>query len=347
MISRRVTLKTLVERTGLSLATVSRALKDAPEVKPATREHVQRVARELGYKADLGGVKLRLGKTLTLCAVLPVDTGVQDFTDSGYMALISGIHAALAGTLYSLIVQPQPSDEDPLAGLRALVEGRVVDGLIITRTRPQDPRILYLLEQGVPFVTYGRSELYTPHPWFDTDHEDMAFRAATRLIEKGHARIAMLNPPAELMYSLHRETGYRRALRAAGLSYDPALVTQSDLSAADGRRLVLELSRLEPRPTAFISANEYAAVGALSAFHGLGWTAGRDAALVATDDTNVSAYLVPPLTSYYSPLQEAGRCLGQLLLRRLDGEPVESLQILSRAELIERQDDRIAPDTRI
>ncbi|HEY1227639.1 MAG TPA: substrate-binding domain-containing protein, partial [Ramlibacter sp.] len=77
------------------------------------------------------------------------------------------------------------------------------------------------------------------------------------------------------------------------------------------------------------------------------WTAGRDAALVATDDTNVSAYLVPPLTSYYSPLQEAGRCLGQLLLRRLDGEPVESLQILSRAELIERQDDRIAPDKRI
>lgn len=335
----KVTLKTLVERTGLSLGTVSRALKDAPEVRPETRELVKQMARQLGYTPNLGGVKLRTGKTYTLCIVLPVDTRAQDFTDSGYMALTSGIHKALQGTLYSLIVQPQLMDEDELAGLRHVVEAKVADGVILTQTRPDDVRIRYLLEQGMPFVTYGRSELHTPHAWFDTDHEDMAYRATRRLLDKGHQRIALLNPPAHLLYSRHREYGYRRALREAGLPQDPALMTASELSAADGQQLVLQLAALLDRPTAFICANEYAALGALSAFQQLGWQAGRDACLIATDDSNISAYFVPPLTTYYSSLVDAGTALGQLLLRRIAGVAAEQLQQLTCAELLERQDD--------
>ncbi len=336
----KVTLKTLVRHTGLSLGTVSRALQDGPEVKQETRELVKAAARELGYTPNLAGVKLRTGKTYTLSIVLPVEDSQQDFTDSGFMALVSGLHAALAGTFYSLVVQPELPDEDPVAGLRKLVETRRVDGLVLTQTRPQDERIRYLLEQDFPFVSYGRSALTTPHPWYDTDHEDMAYQATRRLIERGHRHIAMLNPPAELMYSQHREAGHRRALREAGLAHDPALTQCSGLSAADGRRLVLELARRQPRPTAFVCANEYGALGALSAFAELGWQAGREATVVATDDSNVSAFFVPPLSTYYASLHGAGRQLGQLLLRRLEGEPVDQLCVLEQAALIERQPDR-------
>lgn len=342
MSEAKVTLKTLVRHTGLSLGTVSRALQDGPEVKRETREYVQRVARELGYTPNLAGVKLRTGKTYTLSIVLPVEPGEQDYTDSGFMALVSGLHTAQAGTFYSLVVQPELPDEDPVAGLRRLVDARRVDGLVLTQTRPQDERIRYLLAQDFPFVSYGRSELDAPHPWYDTDHEDMAYRATRRLLERGHRRIAMLNPPGELMYSQHRDAGHRRALTEAGLAPDPTLTCRSGLSAADGRRLVLELARLDPRPTAFVCANEYGALGALAAFAELGWQAGRDAVVLATDDSNVSAFFVPPLTTCYASLHGAGRHLGLLLLRRLGGEPVERLQLLEQAELIERQSDRLA-----
>lgn len=337
----KVTLKTLVKHTGLSLGTVSRALQDGPEVKRETRELVQRVARELGYTPNLAGVKLRTGRTYTLSIVLPVDNSEQDFTDSGFMALVSGLHAALAGTFYSLVVQPELPGEDPLAGLRQLVETRRVDGLVLTQTKPHDARIRYLLDQDFPFVSYGRSELEQAHPWYDTDHEDMAYRATRRLLERGHRRIAMLNPPAELMYSQHRDAGHRRALAEAGLKADPALTRCSGLSAADGRRLVLDLAGLDARPTAFVCANEYGALGALSAFAELGWQAGREAVVLATDDSNVSAFFVPPLSTYYASLHGAGRQLGQLLLRRLEGEPVEQLRVLEQAELIERQGDHL------
>nr|WP_316639663.1 LacI family transcriptional regulator [uncultured Roseateles sp.] len=337
----KVTLKTLMRHTGLSLGTVSRALQDGPEVRRETRELVKAAARELGYTPNLAGVKLRTGKTYTLSIVLPVENSEQDFTDSGFMALVSGLHAALAGTFYSLVVQPELPDEDPVAALRKLVEARRVDGLVLTQTRPQDERIRYLLEQDFPFVSYGRSALEQAHPWYDTDHEDMAYRATQRLIACGHRQIAMLNPPAELMYSQHRDAGHRRALREVGLPHDAALTQCSGLSAADGRRLVLELAKRQPRPTAFVCANEYAALGALSAFAELGWQAGREAAVVATDDSNVSAYFVPPLSTYYASLHGAGRQLGQLLLRRLDGEPVDQLCVLEQAQLIERQSDRL------
>lgn len=337
----KVTLKTLMRHTGLSLGTVSRALQDGPEVRRETRELVKAAARELGYTPNLAGVKLRTGKTYTLSIVLPVENSEQDFTDSGFMALVSGLHAALAGTFYSLVVQPELPDEDPVAALRKLVEARRVDGLVLTQTKPQDERIRYLLAQDFPFVSYGRSALDEAHPWYDTDHEDMAYRATQRLIACGHRRIAMLNPPADLMYSQHRDAGHRRALREAGLPHDPALTQCSGLSASDGRRLVLELAKIQHRPTAFVCANEYAALGALSAFAELGWQAGREAAVVATDDSNVSAYFVPPLSTYYASLHGAGRQLGQLLLRRLEGDPVEQLCVLEQAQLIERQSDRL------
>ncbi|MCV2369636.1 LacI family DNA-binding transcriptional regulator [Roseateles oligotrophus] len=334
-----VTLKTLVRHTGLSLGTVSKALKNAPEVKPETRERVQRAAAELGYSVNLAGVKLRTGKTYTLCIVLPVEDAEQDFSDSGYMALVSGLYAALAGSYYSLVVHPQLPGESPLEGLRQLVESRRVDGLILTQTRPQDERIRYLLQQDMPFVSYGRSELAQPHPWFDTDHEDMAYQATRRLIERGHRRIAMLNPSPELMYARHREQGYRRALALAGIEFEADLLRSSGLSAGDGRRITLELSQRKQRPTAFVCANEFTALGALSAFAELGWQAGREAAVVATDDSNISAFFVPPISTYFASLHHAGRQLGSLLLRRLGGEAVERLQILECAELIERQSD--------
>ncbi|MCV2356345.1 LacI family DNA-binding transcriptional regulator [Paucibacter sp. B2R-40] len=337
-----VTLKTLVRHTGLSLGTVSKALKNAPEVKPETRARVQRAAAELGYSVNLAGVKLRTGKTYTLCIVLPVEDAEQDFSDSGYMALVSGLYAALAGSYYSLVVHPQLPGESPLEGLRQLVESRRVDGLILTQTRPQDERIRYLLQQDLPFVSYGRSELAQAHAWFDTDHEDMAYQATRRLIERGHRLIAMLNPSPELMYAQHREQGYRRALAEAGLSFDTALLRSSALSAGDGRRIVLELAERAQRPTAFVCANEFTALGALSAFAELGWQAGREAVVVATDDSNISAYFVPPISTYFASLHHAGRQLGSLLLRRLGGEAAERLQILECAELIERQSDLAA-----
>lgn len=340
-----VTLKTLVKHTGLSLGTVSRALKNGPEVKPATREIVQKAAKELGYSLNLGGLKLRTGKSYALYIVLPVEPDAQDFTDSGYMALVSGLHKSLKGSLYTLVVHPQLANEDALAGLKQLVESKLADGLIITQTCANDARILYLQEQGIPFVTYGRSNAKTPHAWYDTDHEDMAYRATLRLIEKGHQRIAMFNPPKDLLYSQHRSKGYKKALKEAGIPFDAQLVSHSNLAAADGRRLVLELAQLEQRPSAILCANEYAALGALSAFHELNWQAGKDISLISTDDSHVSAYFIPPLTTYYSSLMEAGSVLGDLLLKRLDGMAPEKLQVLSKAELIERQTDQYIHST--
>lgn len=113
-----------------------------------------------------------------------------------------------------------------------------------------------------------------------------------------------------------------------------------------GSLAVENLSITTGPPTAHVCANESATLGALSGFARRGLAHGRDAVINATDDLNVSAYFVPPLTTSFLPIGRLARLLGEFMLARLDGQPIESLQRLLMPDLIERSDDVLASDVR-
>jgi LacI family transcriptional regulator len=217
------------------------------------------------------------------------------------------------------------------------------DGIIISGTRADDPRIRLMQEAEFPFVTYGMSIHNAPHAYVDADNAQMIRLSMARLIERGHRRIALLNPKEQFTYGVVRLESYRKALEEAGLSYDAALVAHGRLTPAFGRENVVAMSALADPPTAYICANEATALGAFSGFHARGLVHGRDAVINATDDLNVSQYFAPPITSYYLPIGEPSALLGKFILRRMEGEPPEALQTLLMPDLIERSDDRLRP----
>ena len=331
----RATLKTLARHLDLSVTTVSRALKDGPEVRPDTVARVKEAARALGYVPHLSGIKLRTGRTFTIYSMLAAPRA-DEVGDAGSVALMQGIHEVLDGTPYSLTAIPMLPGMDRLDTLRRVVEAGLADGITFDLTRPQDDRAKYLLEHDVPFVTFGRTELFTPHAYFDIDNEDAAYQATALLLRKGHRRIALIDRSLDYLYTRQRLAGYRRAHAEAGIAEDPTLATHGELGAARGREAALAMCRLPDPPTGFVSANEVATLGMMAGLREAGHGPDSGIEVVSRDGTLLTAYLNPPINSCFYSLHAAGRRLAEFLLRRIDGERAEDLQEVVRAEVIER-----------
>ena len=342
---QRPTIKTIAQETGLSIATVSKALNHSPQVRPETRAIVLDAAERIGYELNLHGVQLRTGKTYQVAAIMTAPGPKEnEWEGVEYAQLLSGISWALEESPYRVSLYAVRDFEESLDTIKQIVSMKKADGIIISGTRADDPRIRLMQEADFPFVTYGMSIHNEPHAYVDADNEQMIRLSMARLIARGHTRIALLNPKEELTYGIVRLQSYRKALEAAGLPYDPALVAHGRLTPAFGRENVVTMSALANPPTAYICANEASALGAFSGFHARGLVHGRDAVINATDDLNVSQYFAPPITSYYLPIGEPSALLGKFILRRMEGEPPEALQALLMPALVERSDDRLRPE---
>ncbi len=342
---QRPTIKTIAQETGLSIATVSKALNNSPQVRPETRSLVLAAAERVGYELNMHGVQLRTGKTYQVAAIMPAPGPRQnEWEGVEYAQLLSGITWALEDSPYRVSLYAVRNFEESLATIRQIVTLKKADGIIFSGTRADDPRIRLMQEADFPFVTYGTTIHNAPHAFVDADNEQMIRVSMARLVARGHRRIALLNPMADLSYAITRLEAYRVALEAAGLTFDPALIVHGHLTPAFGRESVLTMSALSDPPTAYICANEAAALGAMSGFHARGLVHGRDAVINATEDLNVSQYFVPPITTFFLPIGEPSSLLGTTILRRMEGEPPEALQTLLMPDLIERCDDRLSPD---
>jgi LacI family transcriptional regulator len=104
---------------------------------------------------------------------------------------------------------------------------------------------------------------------------------------------------------------------------------------------MLRMGDLTSPPTAYLCANEATALGVTAGLGERGLKVGQDAVVIAADDINVSGYFTPPLSTYFTPIEKISRCLGEFLLRRIDGEAPQHLQRLYEPQLIERQSDRL------
>ncbi len=323
---KRVTLKSLASHLGLSISTISRGLKGAPDIGADTIELIRKAALECGYTPDLRGVKLRTGQTFTLVYLKAIHTQ-QDVPDGAVVSQIDAITAFLKDTPYQLQVMPwNPAQDDPLQALTRIVNGRLADGVMLDMTQPQDKRVRYLLENDFPFVTFGRTELFTEHPYVDANSEKAAYDAASYLIKRGHTRIAVTGAQQDYTFNRQRKRGYLRALGEAGIAYDPALLREDGQSASVARHVVADMLAQANPPTAFICINEPSALGVMAGIRDCGKRVGIDCDVVTRASTAMSDYLSPPLATCYLDTKVVARLMCEFLLRRIGGAQPTALQ---------------------
>lgn len=318
----RPTLKTIAFMTGLGVTTVSRALKDAPEIGPETRKRVQLLARQIGYRPNRAGVRLRTGKTNVISLVLDTRETVGGFVSD----IVYGVSEHLASTPYHLIITPYSRDKDPMDPVRYIVETGSADGIIISRTEPQDARVRYMEDRGFPFATHGRTLGGRPHPFHDFDNAAFARLAVQRLAERGRRRLALLAPYAGLSYGHHTRRGFVEAVAEAGLTQAAFDTADADASIDEVRTATAALLADDNPPDGIVSSTGSACFALVAGIEEAGLTLGREIDIVSKQSFRLLPLFRPAIHVVNEDFRLAGRQLARSVIGAIEGAPMEGLQ---------------------
>jgi LacI family transcriptional regulator len=329
--SDRVTIADVAARAGVSIATVSRVVNGRYGVAPGTLTKVREVIDELGYESSLIARSLRSHRT-NVIGIIVAD--LEPFSAE----LLKGASRALRHSGYELIVYSGAGHLEDQGGWErrylSRLNGTLTDGTILVT-----PTVVEV-SSDVPVVAVdphtGRSTL----PTVDSENLEGACRATDYLIELGHRRIGFLAGRPDLESARLREQGYKKALEAAGIRFDPNLIQVGEYTAESADEPARQLLQMEDRPTAIFAANDLSAIQVMKVASRLGLHVPDDLSIVGFDNIPESALVDPPLTTIDQSIQAMGYEAVRLLIDLIDQRQRDSVHLTLPTELIVRQSCR-------
>lgn len=332
---RRPSLKDVAKRAGVSYQTVSKVLNGQLRVFPETQARIYQAIEELGYYPNSVAQRLRYGRSRTLgFVILPPPYGISD---PFFNELVAAMIEAATQRHYDLHISVCASLEEEIYTLTKLVWSRQIDGVILDSTRVDDPRVRFLLEKQIPFVTFGRTRLDQPYPFVDVDGHQAIYLLTRHLLERGHRRIAFIGPSSEYFYVQDRLGGYLTALREKGLEPLPEWICLGYEREEGGYQAMELLLALPEPPTAVVAATDRIAIGVMRRAYTAGRVVGQDLAITGFDDLPISAFLHPPLTTARQPIQKIGVALVTMLVAQIEAGQLVPEGQLFEAEVVFRE----------
>ncbi|ASP34156.1 LacI family DNA-binding transcriptional regulator [Labrenzia sp. VG12] len=324
----RPTLRTVAAEAGVAVTTVSRALADDPRIAEATRKRIAAVADRLGYVPNRAAQRLRTGRTKVISLLLNTRHEFLSFTSE----FLGGMSEGLAGTGYAINITADRLSSDRLEVIRNIRRHSLADAIVFTRTECFDERVRYLLEHDFPFATHGRTDFTTPHPFVDFDNEAFVRMAIERLAQKGRRHICIVMPNERYTFGQHLRFGARQAAITHGVQLtvpdDIDLDTEPDEIAAKLRALHASANA----PDGYVCVGEVMALITLAYLGDMGLTPGNEVDVVAKRASPISNHFRPRIETIDEDLRATGRAIAKVLLDRIDGAPMEKMQVLLQPE---------------
>ena len=328
-----IRLKDIALRAGVSIMTVSKALRDEPDISVATKARIRALAAEMGYTPDSLAQSLRTRRSKLLGLV------ISAVTNPVFARTMMAIEEQAHELGYDLaFAQSLNRPEREQTVIHHLLSRRV-EGLFLTpvyRLDPTAPVYEELRKRGTPVVLLGhRAPFCQNFANVETDDSAASASATAHLLELGHRRIAFFAGPAAVPSAQERLEGYRRALREGGLEVDDRLVFNAGSTIEEGEKAALQMLNELPGATAIQAVNDLVAIGAANVLLNQGLLLPRDMSIVGFGNVLVSEHFRVPLTTIRQPKFRLGTAAVELMLRLLRGEPAGSKRL--PAELIIRQ----------
>jgi DNA-binding LacI/PurR family transcriptional regulator len=345
--SKRVRLRDVAAKAGVSLGSASQAFGRPELVSDAVRERVFAAAKALGYAGpDPAARRLRLGQAGALGLIFSERLRYQ-FTDPAAPVFLGGLAQGMEDSGLGLLLVPDSRFRDATA---ATVRTAAVDGFVIYSAAQNDPRVEAALDRHLPVVTVdGPRDL--PTPFVGIDDRAAARAAAEYLRELGHERVGVLSfvtaidaeGRLELPISRERLAGYEEGLAEAW--DDEAVRVCRPNTPEPARRATLELLESERPPTAILAMSDVLALGVLQAAGELGIAVPAELSLVGFDDSPAARLATPPLTTVAQPHEEKGRIAAEWLVDAIErGQPLpDDRRMILPTEVVVR--DSTAPPT--
>lgn len=342
--AKRVTIQQLASTLRLSTATVSRALNDHPLINAETKRAVAELAEKLGYAARQSAHRsaASLGAKKPIVWITPLMN--FQFEDPIILEIIGGMVSRSVELGRHFLHVPTDAGHE-LETYRELIASDEIGGFILAnRLAAGDRRLEFLLEQNVPFISYGATPASKAYPWVRVDFAHAYWLGTRHLIELGHRRIALLNAMPGFQATAEREAGYRKALSEVGVDVSENWVIGGPKNEEFGYRNTQQLLDTIPVPTAIVCSSIMTAKSAIFAINERGLVAGRDVSVIAFDDNVAGTFHSMPLTTMFSPVRPLGRRIIDLLERAIAGEDPAELNHVQRAELVIRSSSGPAPE---
>jgi LacI family transcriptional regulator len=337
MRSSQVTIKDIARELGISPSTVSRALKDHPDISVATKKAVTELAEKLKYTPNSIALSLRQSKSNTIGVIIP------EIIHFFFSTVISGIEDIAYDAGYSVIVsQSNESYEREVIDSKALFNNRV-DGMLISLSRETVnlDHLISIYDRGVPMVFFDRVAEGINCSKVIVDDFDGSFQATEHLIKQGYKRIAHLSGPTSLAISQQRLDGYRAALEKYDMSFDEKIVMRDHASEDEqmAKRLTTKLLSSTNPPDALFAINDIAALGAMLAAKEKGLKIPNDFAIVGFSNWRFTSLTEPPMSTVDQPGFEMGQEAARLLIKEIEakeGELIEPVTKILKTNLIIR-----------
>ena len=316
-------LQDVARAAGVSPATASRALHRPNLVALRTRERVEQVALELGYRPNVlaRGLRTRGSRTIGLI--------VTDILNPFHATLAKGVQDAAEAQGYTVLMFN--SDEQPGKERRALetLHGHLPMGLIVVPTARTRENLSVV--SGLPTIELDRASGLKGAHTVMVDNVAGAREAVTHLTGLGHRRVGMIVGNQDVSTARERLQGYREALETAQVPYLEELVLPGDHREQGGRLAALRLLSGRERPTALFVGNNEMTVGAVLAARELGLNIPGDLSVVGFDDSRWAQTMSPALSVVSQPTYELGQLACQHLLSLIAGQPcVDSVRLPTR-----------------
>jgi len=326
------TIKDVAKYAGCSIKTVSRVINNEPYVTPELRTQVQAAIRAVGYVPNLSARRLVQHKAYMLGILMY--PGYSQATS----AVLSRIMDIGYEENYDILIQPYfPSHSRSRDKLANLITGHRLDGFVSTPPCDTDGFIVDLLTTyKVPLVQINPFTRTETIPYIAGDDYQGAFAATEHLINLGHRIIAFLLGPRNLRASVDRLYGYRAALDAHRLTANEQWLEDSEFTFDGGYTATKLLMERQVRPTAIFAGSDESALGVLFAAQEMGLRVPGDLSVCGYDDFLLSKNIWPGLTTVHQPSEEMLEQATRLLIKLVNGEPVEEKQVVITPRLVVR-----------
>lgn len=338
MRNAQATIRDIALKLSISISTVSRALRGAPDVNPETKRAVMEMAEKLNYEPNRIAQSLRIKQTKTVGVIVP------EINMHFFSSVISGIQEYCASHGYSIMIcQSMESVATEKSNIHMLVSNRV-DGLLISLSSQTEnlDHLRQLINKNIPIVLFDRVADELPVSKVIVDDHDGAYKAVSHLIKTGCTRIAYLGGPEHLYISKQRMRGYMDALRDHKIEANSDFIIHcKDFRAEEVVNGVRRILDIRPGIDAIFCMNDPMAITAVQILKEKKIRIPEQIAIVGFTNEPVTSLIDPSLTTVSQPSHEMGIAAAKLFIDQLlQGEEFEPTTHVLKTELIVRNSTR-------